>query len=200
MPACRMPAFASFARLWLLGKDSCRDQMGPLRALACSTWANPMVTKRWSRFRGHPRYCGLVVSRPPAAATCAIGPNRLCAKSAARTFGTGDGRVRISCLDQQRPAGGPTLLTIVWRVEAGSDGAGARKRRERTRELGNYLRAGALNCTRTPSGPVTKTEFPDFSAFVPGATRSIAARAASGEKFSTAIAKWSIGLIRPVPL
>src|SRR5437588_11245361 len=76
----------------------------------------------------------------------------------------------------------------------------AGKRRERTRELGDYLRAGALNCTRTPSGPVTKTEFPDFSTFVPGATRSIAARAASGEKFSMAIAKWSIGLIRPVPL
>src|SRR2546428_539790 len=50
-------------------------------ALACSTWANRTVTKRWSRFRGHARYCGLAVSQPPAAATCAIEPNRLRAKS-----------------------------------------------------------------------------------------------------------------------
>src|SRR6266851_7578712 len=77
----------------------------------------------------------------------------------------------------------------------------ARERRVRERvNAENYLRAGALNCTRTPSGPVTKTEFPDFSALAPGTARSIAARAASGEKFSTAIAKWSIGLIRPVPV
>src|SRR5260370_36370979 len=77
--------------------------------------------------------------------------------------------------------------------------SGQREQREKVKAE-NYLRAGALNCTRTPSGPVTKTEFPDFSALAPGTARSIAARAASGEKFSTAIAKWSIGLIRPVPL
>src|ERR1700674_3556605 len=33
-----------------------------VNVLACSSWANRTVTKRWSRFRGHPRYCGLAVS------------------------------------------------------------------------------------------------------------------------------------------
>src|SRR4029077_20513805 len=69
-----------------------------------------------------------------------------------------------------------------------------------------YLRGGPLYFlagtiwTRTASGPTTNTELPFISALKPGTTRLTVARAASVEKPSTAIPKWSIGLIGPLSL
>jgi hypothetical protein len=71
--------------------------------------------------------------------------------------------------------------------------------RRRGRSSSLYFLAGTI-WTRTPSGPVTKTDVPFFSAFIPGTTRLTVARAASVEKPSTAIPKWSIGLIGPLSL